>query len=619
MTQIEPMDIDTHFYSVILSENDPQYQQPEKITVSLKPHQLAGLRKAYTMEQSDCVSYYIPNPRTQIPYGINQNPNIFGYFQLKSNIGVIGDIVGFGKTLIALAIVATLKKDDIRVPDFRRHTYSNIHGHLEITKENTQRAFIPNLINTTLVIVPRGPVYVQWKNTIKTNTSLSVLAIENLLFIKKYLPKTLVELKHYLEKYDLVLIKNTTLSTMVDYYHNLEPDTDIYGFSRIMVDEAHTIIIKIPDFSYKFLWLITSSYKDLFFYNYSNTLYSGFLQTIQHNVERLHYILIKGETTFVRSSFNVPPPIEHYYVCKMTNALTAIQPFLTNSVQDRINVNDISGAIKELGGSSETEEELVALVISDIMKDISNTNKEIACVEQLDLEPDAREARLKTLRNELQRFMNRKQSIEDRLTQVVNTNCSICYDTLSNPIYLNCSHIFCGHCIFTWIQSNMKTRNSNVNCPECRTAIDSTKIVAIVKDKIETKTLTMILSKEDQLLDIIMRKPEGRFLIFSRMDTTFGRLSRMLHTHKISHSEIKGSTSHMMNILDQFVNNHIRVILLNTYHAGCGIDISCATDVIIYHSMAVEKTQATGRAQRVGRTEPLTIHNLCYPHEMNIE
>jgi hypothetical protein len=36
----------THFYSVILSESDPQYPQPDGITTQLKPHQLAGLRLA---------------------------------------------------------------------------------------------------------------------------------------------------------------------------------------------------------------------------------------------------------------------------------------------------------------------------------------------------------------------------------------------------------------------------------------------------------------------------------------------------------------------------------------------------------------------------------------------
>jgi hypothetical protein len=42
-----------HFYSVILSDVDPKYRQPDKITVQLKPHQLAGLQKAFSMEQEE--------------------------------------------------------------------------------------------------------------------------------------------------------------------------------------------------------------------------------------------------------------------------------------------------------------------------------------------------------------------------------------------------------------------------------------------------------------------------------------------------------------------------------------------------------------------------------------
>jgi len=608
----------THFYSVILSEQDPQHPQPDKVLVSLKPHQRAGLYKARTMEQNEYVSYHVSNPRAQIPYGYNQNPTIFGYFQMKTNIGVIGDIVGFGKTLLALSIVASLDRDSIYVPEFKRYTYHNSYGYMEIMKENTNRSFLHNFIKTTLVVVPRGPVYVQWKNTIQKDTKLSYLAIDNLHMIKKTLPKTVADLKIYLERYDIVLIKNTTLQTMVEYYKEEDPGTEIYGFDRIMIDEAHTIIIKIPEFNYRFLWLITSSYRELFFYNYSKTLYSGFLQMIQHSVERLHYILIKGDTDFVRSSFNVPPPIEYYYVCKMTRRLTAIQPFLTNSVQEKINVNDISGAIRELGGTAETEDALVDTVLVEIQKEIANKEKEVFFVESLDLDPETREGRVRSLQTELQRLIVRKSSIEERLKEVTTKTCSICYEPLENPIYLSCSHMFCGQCILTWMQSNLKTRNSVVHCPECRTIIDSSKIVAIVKEKTE-HNIPIILSKEDQMLDIIQKKPHGRFLIFSRMDTTFGRLSTVLQRHHITHCEIKGSTQHMMNILDEFVKNKIRVILLNTYHAGCGIDISSATDVIIYHSMPLEKIQAVGRAQRVGRTEPLSIHNLCYPHEVHNE
>ena len=75
----------------------------------------------------------------------------------------------------------------------------------------------------------------------------------------------------------------------------------------------------------------------------------------------------------------------------------------------------------------------------------------------------------------------------------------------------------------------------------------------------------------------------------------------------------------MMNVLNKFKSGEIKVILLTTQYAGSGIDISCATDVIILHSMDIDKQQAIVRAQRVGRYESLNVHNLCYDHELPSE
>lgn len=603
-------------YSIILNEIDPQYSQPDKINIPLKPHQRCGLYKAKCMEQDNYIYYNVSNPNDYITYTTNQSPTIYGTFKLKTNIGIIGDIVGYGKTLLSLSIIAELNINSILVPSVKNISYHNNYGSLEIIKENSQEQILKTqLINTTLVVVPRGPVYVQWKQSIKNFTKLKYIAIDNLNQIKK-LPNTLIGLKEHLEQFDIVLIKNTTLHHLLNYYLTLNTNYIIHGFSRIMVDEAHTIVMKIPEMYYKFLWLITSNYRDLFLFNYNRSLYSGFLLVTQHNIEKLHYILIKGDTTFVKSSFNVPPPIEHYYMCKMTRSLSAIQPYLSSAIQEKISVNDISGAIRDLGGVSETEEELISIILKDIDTEIQNKEREIEFVKSLVLESDIKELRVKTLSTELLRIQTRKASIQERLNEINNKTCPICYDTIDNPIYLNCSHIFCGQCLFNWILSNNRTRQTLINCPECRTEIDSSKIVAIVKDKPD-HTIEMILSKEDRMIDIILKKPHGRFLVFSRFDFTFSRLGDLFKQHNISFSEIKGSTSHMMNILDQFKENKLNVILLNTHHTGFGIDISCATDVIIYHSMVHEKIQAVGRAQRVGRTDPLTIHNLCYPHELN--
>ena len=71
-----------------------------------------------------------------------------------------------------------------------------------------------------------------------------------------------------------------------------------------------------------------------------------------------------------------------------------------------------------------------------------------------------------------------------------------------------------------------------------------------------------------------------------------------------------------LDLSAKFKSGELNVILLSTKYAGSGIDISYATDIIIYHKMGEDKIQAVGRGQRVGRTSPLSVHNLLYEHEM---
>jgi hypothetical protein len=618
-------------YDIEIDSNSLRCGQPIKIKKMLKPHQLACLYKAIYMENVGTITY--KNNSHNRDVNLRNIPNTI---KISTNIGIIGDIVGYGKTLTALSIIAHNPLDKIHINNTKVHSFNSTkaYNYFTAVSENVNLNNLDNMINSTLIIVPRGPVYVQWEKTLKESTDLKYIAIEDLNYIKKYLPPfkkyNEQEIIEYFNQFDVVLIKNTTLDRLLDYYNNASSNKKdfIYSWKRIMIDECHDIINKIEIFDYLFIWLISGTY-----FNMCNKISSASYSQY-YNIkdilreDYINYILVKCNKEFVKESFKIPPIIEYYHLCKMSKYLRVIKKYINSSILDKINANDISGAIKDLGGKNETEEGIATLICADMNKNLSNKQKEREYTLGLDILEETKANRIKTIDNDIVIIEGKIKDLTERITEINTKTCSICLDNVTHPIILECTHIFCGSCLFNFLNSHTFNSTNIKKCPDCRAEIKSTEnLTAIVtsKDSITNEIVTTedntnkigkgILNKEDTLLEILKNKPDGKFIVFSRVDV-FTKIIKLLVSNKITFAELKGNTSHMMNVLKDFRNGLINVILLTTQYAGYGIDINYATDVIIFHSMAVDKQQAIGRAQRVGRTNNLIVHNLCFEHEL---
>jgi len=597
-------------YDTEINSDDPQADQPDKILISLKPHQRAALHKALVFEKYGKVNYNLQTNLLPPP----RRTTLHGELYIKSNIAILGDVVGYGKTLTALSLIAANNTSNIHNNNQIIQSVYKDSGFFSAFMEKDNRT--TNYINTSLIIVPRGPVYTQWQQAIETQTSLKPIFIDSLNFIKRHMPperSNYTVLNTFFKEYDIVVVKNTTLKVLMDYY-TPGPDDNAYqhpltSWDRIMIDEAHDIINKIPLYNFKFLWLISATYQSIMVNHGSRGSIAQTALTIL-NSERLNILLVKGKSSFVMQSFNIPEPIEHIYLCKQPTNITAVQPFLSHQVQERLNANDIQGAIREMGGTNETEDDIIELVTREIKREIHNKECEIEYIVSLDISPELKEHRTLLQTNELNRLKDKLQSLVDRVSALSEKTCPICYDNYNSPIMIQCTHIFCGQCLIGWI----KARGSS--CPSCRTTITSRSLTAIVSEKQNNEIAEEFLTKEDTLIKLLNEKTDSKFLIFSRIDSGFFNLIEKLNANNIAYGELKGSTSHMNAILDRFKNGHLKVILLNTYYAGSGIDISFATDVVIFHAMGLDRVQAIGRAQRQGRTTQLHIHTLMYPHEV---
>jgi superfamily II DNA or RNA helicase len=584
--------VTNNYYDIELDETDKESAVvSEKINVKLKPHQLTALNKAIEMEKNGLIKY-----------NINQNNNII---EISTNIGILGDMVGYGKTLIALSLIAT--NDDIHLNRHLIETYNNTKNYNYFSISTINRLIPEKIIKATLVIVPRGPVYLQWEKMIKTNTTLKMLAIDNYIFIKNYLPRydgtNEDEIINFFNNYDLILIKNTTLRLLFDNYNNL-----IENWLRIIIDEAHDIINKLKVYvNYHYLWMISATYDKLFEkirQSSNNSLIIG--KEIFTNSDYNNLMIVKNSHKFIKQSFTLPEPVEKYYLCKLPNNINVIKNFISDNILDKINANDIAGAIKELGGKNETEEDIIELVSREMNRELHNKNIEKDYINNLDISNEEKAIKLKRINTEIQ---NCQEKINDLKERITSRTCSICMELITNPILIECTHIFCGGCLVKWLKTNN-------NCPYCRTTINSMdKLIAIVDNNNKTEQDdVLILNKEETILKILKSKPGGKFLIFSKNENTFEKIKLLLTDYKCD--MLKGNTSHMVNVLNKFKNGELNIIFLNTQYAGSGIDISHATDIIIFHKMGIDKEQAIGRAQRVGRTSELYIHNLCYDHEL---
>ena len=609
-------------YNIELNDNSPRAEQPAKIIIALKSHQLASLYKASIMEGTGTINYNLNNIYDITNLTSRNNTVSELSVNVSTNVGILGDIVGYGKTLTALGIIANNKLENIHINENCIKSYNNTNGNSYFNISYKNHLIEPlknNMINSTLVIVPRGPVYLQWEETIKKNTKLNCLFIDNFLFIKKYLPafngSNHDEIHNFFNKYDMVLIKNTTLKILMEYYMINHNYNVIKNWKRIMIDEAHDFINKLPVFKYYYLWLISGTYTEISRRIYNNSSY--YLATLIKDFmteEFMNLMLIKNNHNFVKNSFRVPAPIEKFYLCKLSNNISAIKNFINSSMLEKINANDISGVIKDLGGKNETEDDIVELVCRELNRELLNKESEQNYINSLNIPIENKNLRLKNIAKEIENQKEKIKNLSDRITELSVKSCPICMDFFTSPIILECTHIYCGQCLFNWLNTN-----NNSNCPTCRSNISPSKMIAIVDTKNENTEIKKpdILSKEDTFIKIIKEKPNGKFLVFSRIDNGFDRIKMKMTENNINYELLKGTTSHMMNVLNKFKSGGINIILLNTQYAGSGIDINFATDVIIFHSMGLDKQQAVGRAQRVGRNDQLVIHNLYYEHEMD--
>ena len=534
--------------------------QPLDLKVKLYPHQLATI---YRMED----------------FEIN-NIIYDGNCIIDTKLGVNANLTGYGKTLEMIGLIVRDKMEwNIETPF--------VFEKIDISSKNrVKKSYISRFekLPTTLVLLTPNIVG-QWIEELK-NTSLKYEVI-----LKK---KDIENVK--VQDFDIIL-------TIPSVYNMLISNYSKYAWKRFIFDEpGHSKVPSMKEVYANFYWLVTATpdsitslhrkcegsfMKELLNYRWTDFETQFFNIIIRHSPE------------FIKASFNMPKTFHYYHECYQP-LYNAIKNFVNPKIKTMIEAGNISGAITCLGGE-----------ITDNIFDVIKRKKQ---EELLEIET---KIQIYTLRNceegisewvdKKNKTLNQINDIENKFKNILKDPCPICLEKLDKPLLEpNCQNIFCGSCIFKWIEK----KNT---CPLCRNIVDTSKLIYIQEEKLEDnlKLPKKMLSKPEKLLDIIKSNPDGRFLVFSDEQESFIFISKILIDHNILFIEIKGSVKTIEKNLEFFKSGKINVLFLNSNTSAAGINLKETTDIILYHKMSTNnENQIIGRANRIGRIKDLNVHHL---------
>jgi hypothetical protein len=373
---------------------------------------------------------------------------------------------------------------------------------------------------------------------------------------------------------------------------------------------------------------------------------------------RIFSTIIRNHPEFVKVSIDIPRPQVNMVRCYTPISFNAVQNALGQDILKALNAGDINEASSLLGYEIKTEDD----IIDSVTMSLNNKKNELSRSKLIKLhESSLLEQERITLKNEYERLkelykdipvderpdefndtkknyysinnriLNIKKTIEnneneindidskiknivERLENPTAKTCPICMDNIQVPcIVICCKNLFCIDCI----QNNIKTRKT---CPLCREKIDNSKL-HIIKDeeKKEIDNTMSLLDKLDIISEYLLDNRNKRILIFSEYERTFELIEKRLTQLGITHSRIMGNTLQINKTINEYKNNRIQVLMLNAKYFGAGINLQMTDEIFVYHRMSNDlEKQVIGRAQRLGRTDALNIHYLCYDNEYNI-
>ena len=566
-----------YFY---LTNASPRATQPSGVKVPLLKSQLASLHACQQFEDNRGFD------RTLYMKTIHIN----------TNIGILADITGYGKTLVILSLVSTRKCPE----KGNDQIFLSYHcgGNVTITKDQ-DNDYVP----ITLLVAPNKLIQ-QWEKEVK-KTNLKYCIV----------PPTGTEIDWDV---DIIFCRSSR------YNFFMTDIADGLYFYRTIIDEVDSICISSMESPRSdYIWLVTATPETIPYISNNGWLKNNFAKRNTLEVTcfgvgpTLYQLLsIRCDPQFARSCYPIPPIDKKFISCWTPAHIKIIQDYIPNNIQSMLNGGDLVGAVKAMGGGEHSTFNIIDIIKNRFQLRIEQCNLAIVninaavsyTVKQKEYLVEKQLENITQIEKDSQEFVN-------RINNVNQEQCPICYDSIKNLCMTPCCNsFFCQSCASSWF-------NANRTCPMCRHTVNINKLIIhnpniTVTDKRIIQKKPPKLTKENQVLKILKDNPKSSFLIFSDHDRTGDLLYAKLVDNNVAFQKLQGHPGTIKKALDASETGKIKALFMNARKDGAGLNMPWIDNIIIYHKLSDSVlTQVIGRTSRIGQKKAVCVWFLEYEDE----
>ena len=636
-------------YSQELDENSAKAVTPSWLKTPLLLHQQSALAAALRLESAKTNGLEVDAIAGEPVGG-----------KLYTSYGILGDRVGSGKSLTALSLVkmpppSSLYNEYI----IRGNSILGDGRDVGLLRVKDQTTVATGLklksLSTSLFIIPHA-LMGQWEAYVANDTTLKCC------FVKKRKDAESPTLLDNIEQYDALFISSTMWSAFRTIHH---PRNILWR--RVFIDEADSIAITTDwdDVNGLFYWFISASWLNLVFAGgaYFNVLsaYTPPEETPPYVIERVkklqnnHYLQIPGcrhvnvvrrmcgisanhstvainaavsqsarlivhsSEDYIKTSFTMPTTTTRKIICATPTNIRVLDSFISREMMERLNAGDVAGALESLGMNSYTEADITDAVTAAIQKELHNAKVTYEYKKTLEYSTESlKQKAIEAQEQKIASIESRISAIQERLKRAKEQTCPICYCDLTNPsVTPCCQQLFCFACL-------CESLKRVASCPLCRARIENIKDIKVLGEAPaqaqpqEASKPNQLLNKNDSFVKFMKENPTARVLMFSSYDASFTKLEDSLDDANIKYSMLNGSQLRIAKLLREFKSGKYNVLFLNARNMGAGLNIESATHVMLFHRMSSElENQIIGRANRLGRTNPLEVVYLIHENELS--